>query len=301
MSCPSCFSGGITTNHPTGTESTIHGIPTYIASPPAGTTPKALIILITDAFGWKFANNRVLADHYAQRGSYLVYVPDFMNGKAMHTDAIQLMDNLTSPAPSWFSAIVYKPIWAIRVLRLAIPWKSACAPEKTHPGILSFLQSIRSSPPPAALSQNQNFKIGIAGFCWGGKHAFMLAQNSSKNKNDSGKKDLVDCIFTAHPSYISIPDEVEGVDVPMSVIVGDADMALKKPQALEMQRLLLDKNAVEGKRDGGRKDKYEMVILEGAKHGFAIRTHPDDEREMEMAMRAEDQALSWFGKWLGEA
>lgn len=129
----------------------------------------------------------------------------------------------------------------------------------------------------------------------------MLAQNSSKNKNDSGKKDLVDCIFTAHPSYISIPDEVEGVDVPMSVIVGDADMALKKPQALEMQRLLLDKNAVEGKRDGGRKDKYEMVILEGAKHGFAIRTHPDDEREMEMAMRAEDQALSWFGKWLGEA
>jgi dienelactone hydrolase len=80
MSCPSCFSGGITTNHPTGTESTIHGIPTYIASPPAGTTPKALIILITDAFGWKFANNRVLADHYAQRGSYLVYVPDFMNG-----------------------------------------------------------------------------------------------------------------------------------------------------------------------------------------------------------------------------
>lgn len=43
----------------------------------------------------------------------------------------------------------------------------------------------------------------------------------------------------------------------------------------------------------------EMVILEGAKHGFAIRTHPDDEREMEMAMWAEEQALAWFERWLG--
>lgn len=67
---------------------------------------------------------------------------------------------------------------------------------------------------------------------------------------------------------------------------------LKHPQALEMQRILERK----GGEAGGV--ECEMVILEGAKHGFAIRTHPDDEVEMEMALRAEDQALAWFGKWL---
>ncbi|KAH7364742.1 Alpha/Beta hydrolase protein [Rhexocercosporidium sp. MPI-PUGE-AT-0058] len=295
MSCPSCFSGGLTTSHPTGTESTIHGLPTYIASPPAGATPKALIILITDAFGWKFANNRVLADHYAQRGSYLVYVPDFMNGKAMHPDAIALMDNLTTPSPTWLSAIIHKPQWAVSLLRLAIPWKSACAPEKTHPGIVSFVQAIRSSPAPFS---TQDLKIGIAGFCWGGKHAFMLAQSSAKDQpataiQKEGQK-LVDCIFTAHPSYITLPTEVSSLAIPTSVIVGDADTVLKHAQALEMKKILDAKNGAEGE------GKYEMVILEGGKHGFAIRTHPEDEKEMEMAMQAEEQALVWFGKWLGE-
>ncbi|PVH72042.1 alpha/beta-hydrolase [Cadophora sp. DSE1049] len=283
MSCPSCLTGGTTTSQPTGTTSTIHGLPTYIASPPSGTTPKALIVLITDAFGWEFVNNRVLADHYAERGGFLVYVPDFMNGKAMSPLAITLMDNLTTPAPTWFSAIIYKPLWAIQLLRLAIPWKSACEPAKTHPGLVSFLQSLRTS------GQTKDLKIGIAAFCWGGKHAFMLAQPqpSLKDQSDNSSKDKpADCIFTAHPSYISIPSEAQHLTIPTSVIVGSSDAVLKHPQALAMKTIL------------DSKDDCEMVILEGAKHGFAIRTHPDDEAEMEMAMQAENQALAWFEKWL---
>jgi len=81
MSCPDCFSGTIHVGSPTGTVETIHGLPVYVTKPAEGVTPKGLILYLPDAFGWDFVNNRILADHYAQRGEFLVYVPDFMGGK----------------------------------------------------------------------------------------------------------------------------------------------------------------------------------------------------------------------------
>jgi len=85
MACPDCFRGGITTSHPTGTEITTHGLSTYVAEPEDGATPKGIIVIIPDAYGWKFPNNRVLADHYAKVGGFLVYLPDFMNGTSTRT------------------------------------------------------------------------------------------------------------------------------------------------------------------------------------------------------------------------
>jgi dienelactone hydrolase len=82
MSCPNCFTGGISTVKPTGTETAIHGLPTYVAQPPDGVPPKALVIFLPDAFGWDFVNNRVLCDTYAREGGFLVWLPDFMNGDA---------------------------------------------------------------------------------------------------------------------------------------------------------------------------------------------------------------------------
>src|ERR1700678_4039379 len=81
MSCPNCFSGHINGGTPVGTTTTIHGLPTYVATPPKGVTPKGIIVVISDAFGWEFVNNRILADNYAQKGGFLVYLPEFMNGK----------------------------------------------------------------------------------------------------------------------------------------------------------------------------------------------------------------------------
>jgi dienelactone hydrolase len=78
--CTDCFAGAIHEGTPTGTTKTIHGIPTYIAEPEAGVTPKGLIVFITDAFGWEFSNNRLLCDRYAKNGGFLVYCPDLMNG-----------------------------------------------------------------------------------------------------------------------------------------------------------------------------------------------------------------------------
>lgn len=79
MSCPDCFRGGVSDQKPTGVEETIHGLPTYVARPDG--QPKGIIVYLPDAFGWKFVNNRVLADRYAKQGGYLVYLPECMNGK----------------------------------------------------------------------------------------------------------------------------------------------------------------------------------------------------------------------------
>jgi dienelactone hydrolase len=79
--CPDCFSGTVSEGMPTGTISTIHNLPTYVTTPEDDVKPNGLVIVITDAFGYKLVNNQVLADQYAKKGSFLVYVPDFMGGK----------------------------------------------------------------------------------------------------------------------------------------------------------------------------------------------------------------------------
>lgn len=59
----------------------MHGLDTYVAEPPSNAQPKGIIVIIPDGFGWQFVNNRILADHYAQKGQYKVYLPEFMDGK----------------------------------------------------------------------------------------------------------------------------------------------------------------------------------------------------------------------------
>jgi len=80
MSCPDCFSGKQHDGAPAGKEDKIHGLDVYVAEPASGLVPKGIVIIVPDAFGWAFVNNRLLADTYATKGQFLVYLPDFMNG-----------------------------------------------------------------------------------------------------------------------------------------------------------------------------------------------------------------------------
>ncbi len=81
MACADCFRGSIHTGQPKGEVTTIHGLDTYVSRPPNGAQARGVIVVIPDAFGWEFGNNRLLADTYAEKGNFLVYLPDFMNGK----------------------------------------------------------------------------------------------------------------------------------------------------------------------------------------------------------------------------
>lgn len=74
-----CASGSLHTGTPTGRVDKVHGLDCYIADAPNG-TPKGIVVIIPDAFGWKLPNNRILADCYAKEGNFRVYLPEFMNG-----------------------------------------------------------------------------------------------------------------------------------------------------------------------------------------------------------------------------
>ena len=79
--CPNCFSGFNSDGVPTGKITTVHGLRVYIAEPEGGIKPKGLIVIIHDAFGMDFVNNQILADRYAKRGGFLVYITDLMDSK----------------------------------------------------------------------------------------------------------------------------------------------------------------------------------------------------------------------------
>lgn len=80
MSCPDCFSGAVHEGEPRGQMTQVLGLPTYVSNPPEERPAKGIIVIIPDAFGIDFVNNKILADHYAEKGGYRVYLPDFMEG-----------------------------------------------------------------------------------------------------------------------------------------------------------------------------------------------------------------------------
>lgn len=87
---------------------------------------------------------------------------------------------------------------------------------------------------------------------------------------------------------MSVPADIEAVTVPLSVAVGNEDMAMKSPLIQQMKEILEIK----------KKGDHEVVILPGAKHGFAVRQDPEDQLQMEYAEKAEEQAVAWFKRWL---
>lgn len=88
MSCQDCFSGHQHEGQPRGTRTQFHGLDTYVVEPPGGRQAKGIIVIIPDAFGIQFINSQLLADTYATKGDYRVYLPDFMRGQSWYTSAL---------------------------------------------------------------------------------------------------------------------------------------------------------------------------------------------------------------------
>ena len=142
-----------------------------------------------------------------------------------------------------------------------------------RPRIEGFLRAAR-----AALPAGQ--KLGVAGFCWGGRYTALAC---------GGDAPLVDFGFTAHPSLLGVPAEVEAVAAPLSLANGDDDEWMRAPDLARVRAIL------EAETKGGI---HEVVVYEGATHGFAVRGDPKDPRQAEFGLRAEDQAVRWFQKQL---
>ncbi|KAF8850273.1 hypothetical protein BDZ45DRAFT_731682 [Acephala macrosclerotiorum] len=142
------------------------------------------------------------------------------------------------------------------------------------------MNRLRTSPHPFPTS---DLKIGAAGFFWGGKDTFVLARDAPESRvvlhesqsGGNGKPvPLLDCAFTAHSSYLEVPGDIEAIKIPLNVVVGYEDMAMKGPAIKQMKEVL------------DAKGDFQIVIMPGAKHGFAVGSHPEYGHEMECAEKA---------------
>lgn len=158
-----------------------------------------------------------------------------------------------------------------------VPFSFRNNPKKRYSGILKFMGDLRCA-------EAADLKIGVAGFCWGAYGVTRLAHGDMT----ANGKTLIDAAFTAHPSEIKVPQDIEGVKMPYSVVVGDIDFAMPLKEAQQMIKIL----------DGKRDVDSEVVIIPNANHGFAVRGNPYDKVEKEMADLAEDQVVRWFAKHL---
>ncbi len=94
LPCSDCATGTLHAGTPTGHVETLHGLPTYIAEPPSGTSLRGIVVILPDAFGWELPNSRILADNYASKGKFTVLLPEFMDGHWMSHDVLTSMETV---------------------------------------------------------------------------------------------------------------------------------------------------------------------------------------------------------------
>ncbi|KAK4185406.1 Alpha/Beta hydrolase protein [Podospora australis] len=287
--CRDCFTGTLRGDvTPQGTVETLHGLPTYVSRPPDGVTPLETVVLITDALGWELLNTRALADAYARRVPCTVFVPDILKGHALPLTFLTATDALDHPPNGTPPSFLTKVLTYLKLIPGLLTFLFHNHKRAAHPRVLSFFRSLRESSPP-------NAKIGAAGFCWGGLHTVLLTHASSPEYTyatpQGSAKPLIDCAFTAHPSLLTIPRDIERAVQPLSVANGDDDQFMGRQKMEVLVRVL------RGKNTDGQEERYEAVVYPGAKHGFAVRGDIGDPLQRERGEGSEEQAVRWFRRW----
>jgi len=105
-----------------------------------------------------------------------------------------------------------------------------------------------------------------------------------------GERPLIDAAFAAHPSFLKIPEELEGIKIPLSIAWGDKDMAVKFDEVKKAKEMVEKIEGVD----------TEVVIYPGAGHGFGVRADIGNKEVEKDYKQALDQAINWFKKHLPE-
>jgi len=124
--------------------------------------------------------------------------------------------------------------------------------------------------------------IGAAGFCWGGKHTAVLCHG----ERSANSKILIDAGFTAHPSRLAIPGDIEKVKLPLSIAHAGDDAVLSMDQIRQVEGIFKKLDGV----------SHEVVTYPGASHGFSVRADPTKVSEDKHADEAALQAINWFSQ-----
>lgn len=142
--------------------------------------------------------------------------------------------------------------------------------------------------------------LGVAGYCWGGKHATVLASllrdvDGEGEEGEREKRTLVDAAFTAHPGGLSLPADIANLRAPWSMAIGDDDFVMPVGEVEKAKEALKKSEGPEA-----MEARSEVVVYPGAKHGFAVRGNPGDENDRRRGVEAREQCLSWLKRWFAK-
>ncbi|KAF2497860.1 hypothetical protein BU16DRAFT_548867 [Lophium mytilinum] len=292
MSCPDCFRGGQAKGEPKGALTTLYGVTTYVALPPSSTTSKSTILFITDAFGLKLVNNKLLADDYALRTGHRVVIPDIIPGHGVEPAVIAHMDNVMKPVKWWDILGQLSRIWSVaNAARHFVPFMLKASPDKAHifKSELEYARKLKADIPPGG-------KLGVCGFCWGGYGSTNLCVEPAV---EGGSEQLIDAQFCAHPSALKGPEQVVAAittyKVPYSLAHAENDFNWSTAKMDTAEAELKQKYNATGNGENGY--NYEFITYKGCAHGFAARARPGT-ADVQGADDAKEQAIKWFSKWL---
>jgi dienelactone hydrolase len=167
-----------------------------------------------------------------------------------------------------------------------VMWMARHKDGPTNKVCMDFLKKLRRATPT-------NQKIGMVGFCWGGRYAIRAGLESNMIDIDGKKVPLVDAVVGLHPSHLTVPDDVEKLVVPVSYGWGLEDTAVSFEQKGKVEAV----HAKAGK-SGEKVPEMEHKVYKPGRHGFAVRGNPDDPQERACLEDSVTQVLDWFKRWL---
>ncbi len=272
--------GTVHKGQPQGKEEMIHGLNTYVIG--NRNKPRGIIVIYSDIFGLPLPNNKLIADAYAKSGEWLVDLPDFFKGDPVGLKFADVAIPVDAAKQSTFA----KYTGLLACAPSFVMWITRHKQAPTDKICMDFLQALRRATP-------RSQKIGMTGFCWGGRYAIRAGLESNMIDIDGGKVPLVDAVVALHPSNLVLPDDVEAMVVPVSYGWGLKDEGVKIEQKGKVEKI--HANA----KEAGRKiPETEHKVYEPGRHGFAVRGNPDDPQERACLEDSVTQALNWFGRWL---
>jgi dienelactone hydrolase len=246
------------------------------------TNPRGIVVIYSDIFGLALPNNKIIADSYAKSGEWLVYLPDFFRGDPV---ALHVADILI-PVDAAKQSTLGKYTGLLASAPSFIMWMQRHKFPSTNKVCMDFLQALRRATP-------RSQKIGMVGFCWGGRYAIRAGLKSNMIKIDSETVPLVDAVVALHPSNLVLPEDVKDPIVPISVGWGLEDSNTKIEQKGKVEEI----HAAE-KAAGKTLPEIHHQVYKPGRHGFAVRGNPDDPLERACLEDSETQVLNWLKQWL---